>query len=123
MARKKADGEQVLATRFFVVGCVVLGFAMLIAGVGFFLGDLSSDQRIVICWACSLAAGFSAGSFAGSAYMSYQTKSSTAGKVLVVTTSGFAVWLITFYFLYQTIGSEPTTTSVPLQGFLDQGDN
>lgn len=54
-----------LDRRFFVIGCICLAVAISLAVAAFVIRDLSPDQRAVLRWTCSLAAGFAAGSFAG----------------------------------------------------------
>jgi Protein of unknown function (DUF4019) len=65
-------------------------------------------------WALPLASGFSAAAFAGSLYT--QARNWIPG-IAITATGGFAVWLITFFFLFpeskvkELDGKQSTTTS------------
>ncbi len=83
--------------RWFVVGCLMLVVAIAFAGWGFWLKTLTEDQRRILLWALPLASGFAVGAFAGS--MTVKARHIVPG-ILISATSGFGVWLLTFFFLF-----------------------
>jgi hypothetical protein len=89
-------GDSPVSMRYFVVGVILLIFAMALAIWGFGIGRLTPDQRFILLWALPLASGFAAGSFTGAI--------KTEGKRLIpglaiVATGGFAVWLLSYFLL------------------------
>jgi hypothetical protein len=83
--------------------------------MGFSLPTLTPDQQRLLVWALPLASGFSASAFAGS--LSARTRDWLPGSAITAT-GGFAVWFITFFFLFPVskvqhpLPSEVTTPSV-----------
>lgn len=92
----------------FVVGSTLLVFAVALAFWGFSKGVLSDDQRRILLWLLPLASGFSACAFAGS--LSVKAQGLLPGLV-VAATGGFGVWLLTFFFLFPSTGSDSNKDS------------
>jgi hypothetical protein len=72
-------------------------FAFAIALWGFSLGTLTDDQRRLLVWVLPLASGFAAAAFAGSIFV--QARNVVPG-IVVTATGGFAIWFITFFYLF-----------------------
>jgi hypothetical protein len=89
--------SQHLEWRWFILGCVLLLFAIALVLWGFSLAKLTWDQQRLLVWALPLASGFSAAAFAGSIYTQAQN---WIPGIAITVTGGFAVWLITFFFLF-----------------------
>jgi hypothetical protein len=87
----------ILESRWFILGCILLLFALAFVIWGFSLGTLTWDQQRLLVWALPLASGFSAAAFAGSIYT--QARDWIPG-IAITATGGFAVWFITFFFLF-----------------------
>lgn len=84
------------AKRFWVgVLCLLVAFGL--AAWGFAVGTLTPDQRQILLWAFPLASGFACGSFAGT--ISAKVQGFLPG-LLITATGGFAVWFLTFFFLF-----------------------
>ena len=83
--------------RWFTIGCVLLAFALALAIWGFSLGSLTKDQRRLLVWLLPLASGFATTAFVGSAFV--KARNLVPG-IAITATGGFAVWLITFFYLF-----------------------
>jgi hypothetical protein len=95
--RRRKSGSD-LEVRWFIVGVFLLLVAIGFAAWGFSLGsDLREDQRRILLFVLSLAAGVGAGAFAGS--ISVKARGLVPG-VVVSAAGGFAAWVITFYSLF-----------------------
>jgi len=81
----------------FLVGLMLLLVAVAFAFWGFSKNTLSYDQRQILLWILPLASGFGAGAFAGS--LSVKAKG-MAPSLVISATSGFAVWVLSFFFLF-----------------------
>ena len=93
--RRKPEDHQKLEWRWFILGCVLLFFAVTLVIWGFSLRVLTEDQRRLLVWALPLASGFSVGAFAGSIY----TKSRNwISEISITASGGFAVWFINLLF-------------------------
>lgn len=115
MARQQQTKDQGrLEPRFFVIGCISFGAAIVLALSTFALRELSQDQREVVRWCCSLAAGFAAGSFAGS----LTVKSTGVVPGLIISaTGGFGVFLLVFFFLFRSpVDPRPPLHSLACSG-------
>jgi hypothetical protein len=99
--------ESPLETRWFAFGCVLFAVAVVFAGWGFHLKDLSESQRIILTWVLPVASGFAAGCFAGSITVRARQK---APFVAVAATGGFAVWLLTSFLSFPRGSLPPTPT-------------
>ena len=89
--------SQGLESRWFILGCGLLLFAVGLVIWGFSLGNLTWDQQRLLVWALPLASGFAAAAFAGS--INTQARDWIPG-LAITATGGFAVWLVTFFFLF-----------------------
>lgn len=89
--------------RFFVIGCILLAAAILLAFWGFQLGCLSVYQERILQWALPLASGFGAGAFAGALTLNSKSNRLIPG-IIVTASGGFGVWLITVYVLLPIAG-------------------
>jgi hypothetical protein len=89
--------------RWFALGCAILACACGFAIWGFSQDTLGADQRRLLTWILALASGFCTGAFAGS--ISVKARGLIPGMA-VTATSGFAAWLICFWFLF------PSTSSI-----------
>jgi hypothetical protein len=105
------------AARWFVVGCVLLLFAFGLGIWGFFLGTLTSVQQRLLVWALALASGLAIGAFVGS--IKAEARGLIPG-IAITATSGFAVWLIMFFFPFpeskireQSSQATPSVTATP----------
>jgi hypothetical protein len=89
----------------FAIGLVIWGVS---------LRTLTSDQQRLLVWALALAAGFAASAITGT--FNADARNLIPG-ISITASSGCAVWLITFFFLFpeskvkQTSPEENTTTS------------
>ncbi len=82
--------------RFFIIGLIFGMAALVLAFWGFALSEMKPHQYFILRWIFPLASGVAAGGFTGSLV--------TSGKRVIATlavaaTGGFAVWLITNFFL------------------------
>jgi hypothetical protein len=98
--------SQGLESRWFILGCVLLLFAVALVLWGFSLGTLTWDRQRLLVWALPLASGFSAAAFAGSIYT--QARNWIPG-IAITATGGFAVWLITFFFTRARASSQSSS--------------
>ena len=96
----------------FLIGCGLLTISVGFAVWGFSKEVLYDHQRQILVWILPLAAGFSASAFAGS--ISVKSRKLIPG-VAVTATSGFAVWLLCFWFLFPA----PDSISRPLVVLMD----
>ena len=103
------SSQGAFASRYFWVGCCLLGVAVLLAVAAFFLGQLTQDQRFILLWILPIASGIASGAFAGSA--SAKAQGLIPGAVISVT-GGFVVWLFTYYVLPKP-EVEPPHSSLP----------
>lgn len=103
---------------FFVVGCVLLGFALALAVWAFYLGDLTPDQRAIVLWILPLASGFASGAFVGS--LTVESRGYLPG-IVATATGGFAVYLMTALLLVpeRKSASGPDSEWITLRFFVD----
>jgi hypothetical protein len=80
--------------RWFIVGCVLLASALCAFFWAFSMEHLSPSRRFLLMWLLPLASAFGCGSFAGSMKLT-----GPVGKLTVAATSGFAVWILSYYLL------------------------
>jgi hypothetical protein len=79
---------------WFSVGLIVLAASLIVFFWAFAIGDLSPSRIFLLRWLLPLASGFICGCFAGSL-----RASGPLGTLVIGATGGFAVWLLTFFFL------------------------
>jgi hypothetical protein len=79
---------------WFIVGLTVLAASLLVFFWAFALGDLTPARLYLLRWLLPLASGFICGCFAGSLRVS-----GPIGALVIGATGGFAIWLLTFFFL------------------------
>jgi hypothetical protein len=115
--KEEKKGSQRLQWSWFFVGCLLLLFAFGLGIWGFFLGTPTIVQQRLLVWALSLASGFAVGAFVGS--IKAEARGLIPG-IAITATSGFAVWLITFFFLFpeskvreQSPQATPSVTATP----------
>jgi len=83
--------------RFFYLGCFLLLVAVGMGVWGFSKGDLTPDQRGILLWCLPLSSGFGSWTFAGGII----AKAKGWQGFVISATGGFAVWLLTFFFLFR----------------------
>jgi hypothetical protein len=89
--------RDVIETRFFVLGAVLLVLTLSAAGYGFWNGVLTPDQRALLRWALALSSGFLGAGLIGSA--TARMRFALPGQRLVISaTSGFALALIVYFW-------------------------
>lgn len=88
--------DKPMEPRFFYLGCALLLIAVVLAFWGFSLGELKQDQRRILVWGLPLASGFGSWTFAGG----ISAKAKSWQGFVISATGGFAVWLLTFFFLF-----------------------
>lgn len=98
------DAQRPFKWQWFALGCALIAVACGFAIWGFSVENLEQDQRRILTWILSIASGFSAGAFAGS--ISIKARGLIPGTA-VTATSGFAVWLLCFWFLFPATLEEP----------------
>lgn len=87
--------------RFFFLGCVFVGVSLSLLVVGFFLENLSPDQRQLLRYLCAISAGFAAAFITGT--LNVEAVIPIPGwpaKLAVSGGSGFGMFLIIFFFLF-----------------------
>ena len=92
---------------WFIVGCVLLLAALVAFFWGFALGNLTFSQWSLLTWLLPLGSGFACGCFSGSVKLS-----GTIGNLVIAATGGFAVWLLTHYFLPKPISTSFGQSSI-----------
>ena len=107
-----------LEWRWFTLGSVLFLVAVALVIWGLSLGTLTEDQRRLLMWALPLASGFAAGLFAAS--LSAQARN-WIPATFITGSGGFAIWLITFLFLFpeskvvkESPKQPPTATPSPI---------
>ena len=88
-------------------------FALVVAIFGFSLGRLTEDPWRLLVWLLPLASGFAAAAFVGSVFV--KARNFIPG-IAVTATGGFAVWLITFFYLFfaeqSFLGRKPVAAGI-----------
>jgi hypothetical protein len=80
-----------------VVGLFLVTIATLFAAWGFYLEHLSDDRRRILLWVLPLASGIGAATFAGGIAARFE---GLVPGMLITATGGFAVWSLSFFFLF-----------------------
>src|SRR5262245_16020409 len=101
----EGNGPQGISWPFFAVGVFSLLVAAGLAIAGFAIATLTRDQRGILIFWFSLAAGFAAGSFVGG--ITVKSGGSWVAGLMVTATGGFAVWVLFFFFAAQKLFPEP----------------
>jgi hypothetical protein len=89
--------DKPMEPRFFYLGCFLLLIAVGMAAWGFSKGDLTADQRGILLWCLPLSSGFGSWTFAGG----ISAKAKGWQGFVISATGGFAVWVLTFFFLFR----------------------
>lgn len=93
-----AEGiREIMKHKDWIVGMICLLTTIGLGVWGFSLGTLTEDQRRILVWAMPLASGFACGAFAGRISVKAD---GVVPRAVIGATGGFAVWLITFFFLF-----------------------
>lgn len=79
----------------FVIGCILLAFALVLAAIAFSLDSLRDHQVDILRWGCSLASGFAAVSFSGR--MAVKMTGPMTGMAISAT-GGFGVFVLVFFW-------------------------
>ncbi len=83
--------------RYFYVACVTGVVAIILTIWGFYLGNLTEDQRAILSGFDAVLFGLSSGGFMGS----LTVKSKGIVPAVVTAGGGFAVWFLVFYFMFK----------------------
>jgi hypothetical protein len=94
--------RQSISWPWFIVGLVVLTASLIVFFWAFSLGDLSPSRVYLLRWLLPLASGFICGCFAGSLRVS-----GPIGALAIGATGGFAIWILTFFFLADPSRPQP----------------
>lgn len=98
-----------LRAKWFVLGCVLLLFALAFGIWGLSLAKLRWDQQHLLVWALPLVSWFLAAAFAGSIFA--QARNWISGLAIAAIV-GCAVWLITFLlFPENALGQKTSPTA------------
>jgi hypothetical protein len=90
-------------TPWFILGCGFCLVAVAFASWGFWIGDLTGDQRRLLTWILPIASAITFGAFGGS----ISVKARRVGPaVLISATGGAAVWLLTTFVLFPQASSD-----------------